>query len=99
MSLFDPESTKGVVFVMAAGAAIGLGQLLLSAEKLTWRIAIGRAIVSTGLALSGFTALAWVSGLPSTAILGISCLIASLGTSGLERMVQRLTSGAPLNGK
>lgn len=84
---------------MLAGAAIGLGQLLLSTEKLTWRLAIGRAIVSTGLALSGFAVLAWASDLPSTAILGISCLIASLGTTGLERLVQRLTSGAPLNGK
>lgn len=73
-----------------AGLLIGMGQLLASTEKLTWRLACGRAIVSAGLGASSAAVLAWLPSLPFEAQLGLACALASLGTSSLERILQRI---------
>lgn len=73
-----------------AGLIIGMGQLLASTEKLTWRIACGRAIVSAGLGASSAAILAWLPMLSFEAEIGIACALASLGTSSLERVLQRV---------
>lgn len=75
------------------GIAIGVGQLLASNEVLTWRIIIGRALSTGGIAMAAGSALAWIPDLPLVAGIGIAAGLASLGTSGLERMFQRLIQG------
>lgn len=82
-------SNSLLAYLASLGAAIGLGQLLLSDEVITWRRAIGRAIVTAGLSAGGASVLAWIPGLPTAAVIGIGAAVASLGTSGLERMFQR----------
>ncbi len=78
------------------GAAIGLGQLLLSDEPITWRRVVGRALVTGGLALGAAAALVWIPGLPFPALAGIAAATASLGTSGLERLFQKfINRGQP----
>jgi CHASE2 domain-containing sensor protein len=84
------ESTKGVFWLAAVGAAVGLGQLLASSEKLTKRIVFGRAIVSAGIGASSAAALVLWPELPMAAQLGIAAALASLGTSALERLFQRV---------
>ena len=83
-------SVQTIAWLAGAGLVTGLGNLLASQEKLTPRIVIGRALSSAGLGASSATVLTWIPGLPLEAMLGIACLIASLGTSGLERLLQRM---------
>lgn len=77
------------------GALIGLGQLLNSEEKLTWRYVFGRAIVSAGLAASAPAVLVFFPSVPATAQFAISALFASLGTSALQSLLRRLFGGTP----
>ncbi len=71
------------------GAVIGIGQLLASADKITLRYALGRSILSTGIALSSFTVLAWLPDASPAMLVGVSALMASLGSSGLTLLAQR----------
>lgn len=70
------------------GLIIGLGQLLGSDEKLTPRIVFGRALSSSGLSLIAGVSLLQIPEMPLVPLIGISALIASLGTSALERLIQ-----------
>jgi len=72
------------------GALIGLGQLLNAREVLTWRVVLGRAMVSAGLAATAPVILIWFPQLPQTAEFAIAALLASLGTSGLQILVTKL---------
>ncbi|MDD2664387.1 MAG: hypothetical protein PHD19_11605 [Dechloromonas sp.] len=78
---------------VAMGMFIGVGQLLASKEVLTLRIIIGRALSTGGIAAAAGAALVWVPDLPRVGQLGIAAALASLGTSGLERLFQRLLQG------
>lgn len=75
------------------GISIGLGQLLASPERLTTRIIIGRALSTGGLSMAAGLVLVWVPDLPLIGQIGVAAALASLGTSGLERMFQRLLQG------
>lgn len=75
------------------GIAIGLGQLLASNEVLTARIILGRALSTAGIAVAAGAVLVWIPDLPLLGQLGIAAGLASLGTSGLERMFQRIFGG------
>lgn len=84
----SPEALIGSLGL--AGLIIGLGQLLASEEKLTPRLVLGRAITSAGIGASAASFLTLYPDLPLTAMFGIACLLASLGTSVLERIFQKL---------
>lgn len=83
----NPETIIGTLGLM--GLLVGVGQLLSSKETLTPRIILGRALSSTGLGASAATALAFIPDLSLPALCGIACAIASLGTSFLEKLVQK----------
>lgn len=85
------KATIGLLVV--TGIILSFGQMLLSKEELTVRIAIGRAIVSGGLGAAAGAFLALFPELPQTALVGIACVLVSLGTSSLERILRRLTQG------
>lgn len=71
-----------------AGLLAGLGVLLASKEALTVRIVVGRALSSVALGIGAASALTVYPSLAIEAQAGIACLVASLGTSGLERLLQ-----------
>ena len=75
------------------GALIGLGQILDSAEKLSWRVIVGRAMVSAGLASMAPVALLWLPAMPRTAEFALAAVMASLGTSGLQMLIRRVVVG------
>ena len=77
-------------WAFALGALIGLGQVLDSTERLSWRIVIGRAIVSAGLASMAPFLLLWFPEMPRMAEFALAALLASLGTSGIQAAVQKL---------
>lgn len=82
--------TTSIGGLAIVGAMIGMGQLLASTEVLTWRIIIGRALSSAGLGVTAGAILLWYPGIHPVALAGIAALLASLGTSALERMVQKV---------
>jgi hypothetical protein len=84
------EAAQGASALGLVGLIVGIGQLLASTERLTMRIVIGRALSSVGLGASSASILVWMPELPLAAQFGIAALIASLGTSGLEKMMQRI---------
>lgn len=75
------------------GAIIGLGKLLQSRERLTWRLAIGRAITTSALAVAAFSVLAWIPGISIYAVIGMGALLASLGESFIEKLINRSIGG------
>ena len=75
------------------GALIGLGQILDSAEKLSWRIVVGRALVSAGLASMAPVLLVWLPQMPRMAEFAFAALLASMGTSGLQMLIRRVLTG------
>lgn len=88
--MIDDLETKGALWLIFLGAGIGLGQLLATKEPLTWRLVIGRAIVSGGIGLSAAAVLSFMPSLPFAAQLGIAATLASLGTSALEKLLNRV---------
>jgi hypothetical protein len=68
--------------------------MLAKGERLTLRLALGRAIVSGGLGLCAGAALVFFPSLPLPALVGIACVLVSLGTSSLERMFQSYLKGS-----
>ena len=71
------------------GLIVGIGGLLASTERLTMRIVVGRALSSAGLGAASSAILILMPDLPLAALLGCAALIASLGTSALERAFQK----------
>lgn len=86
------ESLENILVLACFGLLAGLGTLLASQEVLTLRIVIGRAISSAALGVAAASALAFIPGLPLAAQVGIACTLASLGTSSLEKLFQRILS-------
>lgn len=89
---WDEQIANAALFA-AVGIAIGLGQLMASNEVLTWRIIVGRALSTGGIAMAAGGVLVWVPDLPLIGQLGVAAALASLGTSGLERLFQRVLQG------
>lgn len=88
MGLKMDTKTHPIIWMILVAIVAGVGQLLASEEKLTWRIVLGRALSSGALAMSAGTALIWYPDLNPMQLIGISAVLASLGTSGLERLFQ-----------
>ena len=88
------EGLQQAAIFAIVGILIGIGQLLGGQEKLTRRIIIGRALSTGGIAMGAGAAGVWFPDLPFEVKLGIAALLASLGTSALEKLFQRiLTKG------
>jgi hypothetical protein len=87
------DSTHGLLAALfGTGVLVGIGQLLLGKEPITLRRALGRAIVTGGLSTGAAAVLVWFPAVPLVAVVGLGAALASLGTSGLERILQRYAS-------
>jgi hypothetical protein len=84
LSTYQVLGAMGLVGVLTA-----LGQLLASNERLTPRIILGRALSSIGLSVSAGALLLWFAEPHPLALIGVSAGLASLGTSFLERFLQK----------
>ncbi|WP_197341615.1 holin [Ralstonia solanacearum] len=89
---FTPRDLLGVLVSM--GIIIGLGKLLASNEKFTWRLAVGRAIVSAGLSVAAGSILAFIPGLSQMAVIGIAAASAVLGEQFLEKLIHLRAGGS-----
>jgi hypothetical protein len=87
------EQIESALLFASVGMAIGLGQLMASNEVLTVRIIVGRALSTAGIATAAGAVLVLVPDLPLIGQIGVAAGLASLGTSGLERLFQRVIQG------
>lgn len=76
------------------GVVIAIGKMLVSNEKFCWRLAVGRAIVSAGLAVAAGSILAFIPGVSMLAVVGLAAASAVLGEQFLERLIQAKASGS-----
>ena len=83
------QLASSILFALV-GVTIGLGQLLAGNERLTYRLLVGRALSTGGLAMAAGVVLVWVPELSMVGQIGVAAGLASLGTSGLERAFQRV---------
>lgn len=80
--------TSSLLPAVFAALLAGMGTLLASEEKLTWRIVLGRALSSAALGAAAGTVFLWFPNAPTAALVGVAASLASLGTSGLEKLLQ-----------
>ena len=90
----DLSLKEMLVYLGVLGLLVGLGKLLASNEKFSWRLAIGRAIVSAGLAIAAGSLIAFIPGLSQLAILGLASASAVFGEQFLEKLLHART-GSP----
>lgn len=88
--MIENETTHKIAALAFLGAIVGLGQLLASKEVLTVRIVLGRALSSGGLGASAAAFLSFLPSLPLEAQMGLAAMLASLGTSGLEKLLSKI---------
>ena len=93
MPLSTDHPTGFMAILVGLGAAVGLGQLLASGEKVTARLLVGRVITSGGLGAAASIPLSWMPNIPDAAVYGLACALVTLGVAGVERIAQRFLGG------
>lgn len=82
------DQEKGMLYLAAIGALIGLGKLLLSSEQLTPRLIIGRTILGSATSTVAGVALAQFPDLPMPALVGIGAGLGIAGAQFLEAWIK-----------
>jgi hypothetical protein len=83
------EHEKVALQLILMGFAIAMAKALVSTEKLTWRIVLGRAILNGFTTLGAGGALIWISDLNMLAILGLGAFLGTLGSQFVEAQAER----------
>jgi hypothetical protein len=83
------NETNTLITMLFVGLITAVGQMLSSGEKVTWKHVVGRCITTSVLALAAGSILVWVPNVSPLALVGVSAMLSSLGTSALERMLQK----------
>ncbi|TCB77425.1 holin [Acinetobacter sp. ANC 4173] len=83
------EHEKVALQLILMGFVIAMAKVLVSTEKLTWRIVIGRAILNGFTTLGAGGALIWISDLNMLAILGLGAFLGTLGSQFVEAQAER----------
>lgn len=91
MNTPDTNSWQFLTSLAGIGAVISFFQTLATGDKVNWKTAFGRAGVTAGLALGGQALLIVIPGMSVAASVGLAALVASLGTTALERILTRIT--------
>lgn len=85
----DYHSILTVLWLGMMGLLVGVAQMLVHpSQDMTWRYMIGRALSSGAMGVAAGSVLIWHSGLPLEAVTGLAAALASIGTSGLERITK-----------
>jgi hypothetical protein len=83
----NPEAIFGLLAVI--GAIIGLGKLLAEDRPITFKVVLGRMIVSAGLGGSAGALMSMFPSADPVLLYGAAAAMASLGTSAVEIMLSR----------
>lgn len=92
-----PDNSYTTLGIAAAvGFTIAIGKVLAADEHITVKKAIGRGILTAGLAVAGFALLAFIPGLGIEGKVGVSALMASMGATGAELLFKRVLDSLPV---
>ena len=80
----NPESMGLLSILVATGAALGLGKLLVSDEVLTPRVVIGRTLLGCGTSTVAGVGLIWIPDLHPLALVAVGSALGIVGASALE---------------
>lgn len=73
------------------GATIGIGQALLSKNKLSWRMVVGRMLCSGGLGVAAAFLGFFKQDATFELQVGLACALATVGSDVFTRLVERYT--------
>lgn len=88
----DTTSNSYSTLAIAAGVGfiLALGRVLAADEHVSAKKALGRAIISSVLAMAGFAILTFIPALGLEGKVGVAALMSSLGTTGAEMLFRRI---------
>jgi hypothetical protein len=83
------EHERSLWTLLVLGAAIGLGKLLASDERLSARLILGRALLGSAVSLIAGVALVQVPDISPLALCGIGSALGIVGAQYLELLLKR----------
>lgn len=82
------EHEKNLVLLIVIGAAIGFAKLLVSDEKLTWRLTIGRTILGSATSTIAGAVVLQIPDINPMALLAIASALGILGSTFIENWLK-----------
>lgn len=75
--------------LLLIGAVIGLGQLMVSNERITTRLLVGRMILGSAVAPLAAIPLLKFPDMPELVVIGLACALGILGSAFIEAGLKR----------
>ncbi len=86
------EHEKNLLLLIVIGAAIGFAKLLVSDEKLSWRLAIGRKILGSATSTIAGAVVLQIPDIEPLALIAIAAALGILGSTFIESWLKSQAS-------
>ncbi|WP_168396925.1 holin [Acinetobacter indicus] len=86
------EHEKNLMLLIVIGAAIGFAKLLVSDEKLTWRLTIGRTILGAATSTIAGAVVLQIPDINPMALVAIASGLGILGSTFIENWLKSQTT-------
>lgn len=83
------EHEKNLLLLIVIGACIGFAKLLVSDEKLTWRLMIGRTILGAATSTISGAIVLQIPDINPLALIAIASALGILGSTFIEAWLRR----------
>jgi len=87
-----PSEIKLAGTLAGVGFVVAFAKMLLEPDPLTWRIVLGRAVLSGVLGVAAGAIVIFVPEVTFMGQVALACILTSLGESALTPILNRLTS-------
>ncbi|MFW2078811.1 holin [Acinetobacter sp. ULE_I010] len=84
------EHEKVALQLIFMGVVIAMAKVLVSTEKLTWRVVVGRSILNGFATLGAGAVLIWISDLSMLGVLGLGAFLGTLGSQFIEAQLRKV---------
>ena len=82
------DHEKNLLLLIAIGAAIGFAKLLVSDEKLTWRLTIGRTILGAATSTIAGAIILQIPDINPLALIAIASALGIMGSTFIENWLK-----------
>ena len=86
------EHEKVALQLIFMGVVIAMAKILVSEEKTTWRVVVGRSILNGFTTLGAGAVLIWISDLSMLGVLGLGAFLGTLGSQFVEVKLRKLVN-------
>ena len=83
------DHEKNLLLLIAIGAAIGFAKLLVSDEKLTWRLTIGRTILGAATSTIAGAIILQIPDINPLALISLASALGIMGSTFIESWLKR----------